>query len=218
MHEHNERELEKIILPFTTLQKVYNYGEEFHFFILTAKPDIPVSEVEKKVKKLLAQRHSVSPDDDRAFGGFNMEEEFNKIRKLFFSIQGLMWIVGTGTLLSGVIGVSNIMLVIVRERTKEFGIKRAIGATPWSIISHIIMESVFLTSVTGFVGMVLGIWSLEGVALILLNMDSGMFRNPGVDIGIAVKALIILIVSGTLAGLIPAKRAISIKPIDAIRN
>jgi len=209
---------ETIIIPFTTLQKVYNYGDVVGYFAITSKDDISATIAEEKVKKILAQRHSIHPDDKFAFGGYNIEEEFKKMTGLFLGINMLIWIVGIGTLIAGVIGVSNIMLVIIKERTREIGIKRAIGATPFSIVAQIIQESIFLTSIAGFWGLVAGVWILEGVASSLPESDTGMFANPEVDFNIAIKALILLIIAGALAGLIPAKRAVSIKPIDAIRN
>jgi putative ABC transport system permease protein len=138
---------------------------------------------------------------------------------LFAGINGLIWIVGIGTLMAGVIGISNIMLVIVKERTREIGIQRAIGAKPWNIISQIITESVFLTTFAGYFGLVVGVAILEGVnyALLSSNSESNMFKNPNIDFNMAVTALVILVISGAIAGLIPARKAVSIKPIDALR-
>jgi putative ABC transport system permease protein len=138
---------------------------------------------------------------------------------LFLGIRVLIWIVGTGTLLAGVIGVSNIMLIIIKERTKEIGIQRAIGATPWRIISQVITESVTLTAVAGLFGLVLGVFLLEMINKALLSSGGKgeMFQNPEVDIQVAVTALIVLIISGIIAGLIPARKAVSMKPVDALR-
>ena len=209
-----------IYLPFTSLQKAYNFGDVVHYFSVTAKENIPVSVVDKKCRALLKERHQINPDDDQAVGGFNLEEEFKKMRGLFTGISVLIWIVGTGTLLAGVIGVSNIMLIIVKERTKEIGVQRAIGATPARIISQIMMESVVLTSVAGYIGLVLGVGLIELINMVLESSgaDGTFFRHPSVDFGIAMTALGILVVSGGLAGLIPAQRAVSIKPIDALRD
>jgi len=209
-----------IYLPFTSLQKAYNYGDVVHYFSVTAKENIPVSVVDKKCRTLLKERHHIHPDDDQAVGGFNMEEEFKKMRGLFTGISVLIWIVGTGTLMAGVIGVSNIMLIIVKERTKEIGVQRAIGATPARIISQIIMESVVLTAIAGYIGLVVGVGLIEliNIALDSSGSDGEFFRHPSVDFGIAMTALGILVVSGAFAGLIPAQRAISIKPIDALRD
>ncbi len=209
-----------IFLPFTSLQKAYNFGDEVHYFSVTAKENIPVSIVDKKCRDLIRERHHINPADDQAVGGFNLEEEFNKMRGLFKGIAALMWIVGVGTLLAGVIGVSNIMLIIIKERTKEIGIQRALGATPAKIISQIIMESVFLTAFAGYIGMVFGVFLIEAINYLLetSGANTDMFKHPGVDFNIAISALIILVVSGIFAGMIPAQRAISIKPIDALRD
>jgi putative ABC transport system permease protein len=138
---------------------------------------------------------------------------------LFLGIRILIWIVGTGTLLAGVIGVSNIMLIIIKERTREIGIQRAIGATPWRVISQVITESVTLTTIAGSFGLVLGVFLLEMINKLLMSSggDSEAFKNPEVDIQVAVIALIVLILAGIVAGLIPARKAVSMKPVDALR-
>jgi putative ABC transport system permease protein len=137
---------------------------------------------------------------------------------LFAGIRMLVWIVGIGTLAAGVIGVSNIMLVIVRERTNEIGIRRAIGATPWAIRSQIVIEAIVLTSLAGYLGLMAGVAVIDLVASFVVNSDSRMFVNPNVSLGSALQALLILILSGTLAGLIPAQRAVAISPVEALRN
>lgn len=215
-----DHENQAIYIPFTTLQKVYNYGDMVGWYSITAKKNIPVTLVEQKAKELLRQRHTIHPDDDRAVGSFNLEQEWNKMTNLFKGIRGLVWIVGIGTLLAGVIGVSNIMLIVVKERTKEIGIQRAIGATPVNIISQIIIESVFLTAFAGYFGLALGVGLLELLNYILSSSgaEATMFSNPEVDFIAAMKSLGILVISGVFAGLIPAKRAVSIKPIDALRD
>lgn len=210
---------ESIYIPFTTLQKVYNYGDVVGWFALTSRKDVPVSEMEPKVLSLLKRRHKVAPDDEHALGYFNLETQYKKMSGLFAGIRGLIWIVGVGTLLAGVIGISNIMLVIVKERTREFGIQRSIGATPANIISQVITESVFLTTVAGYFGLVLGVALVEGInfALAQSGGESQTFKNPEVDFNVAMLALGILVISGVLAGLIPARKAVSVKPIDALR-
>jgi len=214
-----EQENQQIFMPFTTLQKTYNYGDVVGWYSITAKENVAVSVIEAKAKELLKTRHSIAPDDDRAIGSANVEEEFKKMTNLFIGIEMLIWIVGIGTLMAGIVGVSNIMMIIVKERTQEIGIQRAIGATPMAIMTQIITESVFLTAIAGYVGLVFGVAVIEGVNYMLVQSGSttGMFTNPSVDFGVAVKALIILIVSGAMAGMIPARRAVSIKPIDALR-
>jgi putative ABC transport system permease protein len=210
----------RLFVPYTTAQKIYNYPNKVDHFSITGKSAYDIKEIEEQVKVVLAKRHNIHPDDKGAFGGFNVGVQFKKMRGLFLGIKGLIWLVGIGTLLAGVIGVSNIMLIIIKERTQEFGIKRAMGATPLKIISTVISESVFLTSLAGLFGMSLGI-----VILALVNKAVGnpqgnevMFKNPEVDFHVAMTALIILIIAGIFAGIIPSKRAVSIKPIEAIRN
>jgi putative ABC transport system permease protein len=136
---------------------------------------------------------------------------------LFAGISLLVWVVGIGTLLAGVIGVSNIMLIIVKERTKEIGVRRALGATPSSIISQIVAESVLLTSLAGYLGLVAGIYLMEGINKAIEGQDTGMFYQPGVELAVAIKALVILIICGALAGIIPARKAVAIKPVEALR-
>jgi len=206
-------------MPFTSLHQTYNYGDAVGFFAITSKEGIPVKTVEDKAIKILKERHAVAPADDRAIGHFNLEEEFLKMSGLFLGINILVWIVGTGTLVAGIIGVSNIMLVVVRERTREIGIQRALGVTPRIIISQIITEAIVLTTFAGYFGLSMGVGLLELINYLLEKMGakSEMFVHPGVDFGVAVTALTILIISGALAGMIPARRAVSIKPIDALR-
>jgi len=215
-----EQENQQVFMPFTTLQKTYNYGDVVGWYSITAIKNVPVSTIEEKAKTIMKQRHSIAPDDDRAIGSANVEEEFKKMTNLFTGINTLIWIVGIGTLLAGVVGVSNIMMIIVKERTQEIGIQRALGASPASIISQIITESVFLTAVAGYVGLVIGVVLIEAVNYMLIstNASTGMFSNPSVDFAVAIKALVVLIISGAVAGMIPANRAVSIKPIDALRS
>jgi putative ABC transport system permease protein len=204
------------------MQTAYNYGNVVHFFSVTSKPGTKVSDLEDKLKRILKDRHKIAPEDQQAIGSFNIEKEFVKFNALFIGIQALTWIVGIGTLLAGVIGVSNIMLVIIKERTQEIGIQRAIGATPATVIKHIVAESVFLTVMAGYIGLSLGVGVLELLNRILISSaKSGeelFFRNPEVNLTMALSALAVLVVAGIIAGLIPAKRAVSIKPIDAIRD
>ncbi len=211
---------QSIYIPFTTLQQTYNYGDMVGWFAMTAKEDIPASVIDEKAKELLKRRHKIHPADSQAVTGVNLDEEFKKISGLFLGIDVLIWIVGIGTLLAGVIGISNIMLIVVKERTKEIGIQRALGATPRKIIGQIITESVFLTTLAGYFGLSIAVFLLEMInkALVASGGENQAFRNPGVDFNIAVTALIILIVAGAVAGLIPANRAVKIKPIDALRD
>ena len=219
----NGRTEESVSLPFTTMLQTYNMGNQVHFLAITAKKGIPVSVVEEKVKEFIKKKHSIAPTDVQALNSVNIEKEFKQMSGLFLGIQILTWIVGVGTLLAGVIGVSNIMLVIIKERTKEIGVQRAIGATPRTIISQIMLESVVLTTLAGYIGLSLGVGLLELVSRTLQSSagDSGdhvFFTNPEVSLTIALSALGVLIVAGLFAGMIPATRAIQIKPIDALRE
>jgi putative ABC transport system permease protein len=212
---------ETIILPYTTMRKAYNHGNRVYFFSVTTKPGYDVGQLEEKLKKILKDRHKIAPDDVQAIGSFNLEKEFKKYNALFVGIQVLTWIVGLGTLLAGIIGVSNIMLVIIKERTQEIGIQRAIGATPGTVIKHIVAESVFLTVMAGYIGLSLGVGLLELLNRALESQPSSddvFFKRPEINLTMALAALAVLVVAGIFAGLIPAKRAISIKPIDAIRD
>lgn len=218
----NGRTEESIFMPFTTMQVAYNYGNSVHVLGITSKKGYSASVVEDKVIAALKERHKIAPTDVQAVGHVNLEKQFKQFSTLFTGIQVLTWIVGIGTLLAGVIGVSNIMLVIIKERTQEIGIMRAIGATPRNVISQIIMESVFLTTLAGYIGLFLGILLLEGLNYVLeMAKENGaeniFIKNPEIDLGVAVACLLVLIVSGAIAGYIPAKRAVVIKPIDALR-
>ncbi len=214
---------ESIYLPFTTMQHTFNYGDRVHYFAMTVKPGYNVEKVLDKVVTVLKKHHTIAPDDEEAVGNFNLEKEVKTIQYVFLGIDILIWIVGIGTLIAGAVGVSNIMLVIVKERTKEIGIQRAIGASPWKIISQIIAESVFLTSIAGFVGLALGTMVLKLVST-AIEQNAGQseeemfFINPEIGVQIAVSAFLILIITGIIAGLIPARKAIKIKPIEALRH
>jgi len=209
---------ESIWIPFTTLQQAYNYGNVVGFFAMTAKPNIPASVAERKVRRFLAERHQVSPDDEMAMGGFNIEERFKKMTGLFIAINILIWVVGVGTLLAGVIGISNIMLVVVKERTKEIGIRRALGATPLNIRFQIILEAIILTFLAGLTGLLIGVWVLEAIQPLFEGGENAFFKNPEVNINIVLLAIFAIVIAGAMAGFLPAQRAIKIKPIDALRN
>jgi len=215
-----EEETQTIFVPFTTFQKTFNYGNRVSWYSITSKQGISVSIVEKKVIALLSQRHKISPKDTFAFGKENIEKDYLKIVNLFVGIHALIWFVGVCTLLAGVIGVSNIMLIIVKERTKEIGIKRAIGATPLNILSQIMTESLLLTVSAGYFGLFAGVGFIELISHIMVVSKSNIdyFENPEINLSIAATALFILIVSGVLSGLIPGHKAVSIKPVEAIRE
>lgn len=214
-----EEDTQTVYIPFTTFQQVFNYGNRVSWFSLTAVEGVPASEVAKKAIAVLADRHQVSPKDTHAFGHYNTEIEFNRIRSLFTGINFLSWFVGIFTLIAGVIGVSNIMLIVVKERTREIGIRRAIGATPWGVMGQIILESILLTTSAGYGGLVCAVALVEVVSTAMEKMGGSVkvFKNPEVDLSTALIALGVLILAGALAGLIPGRRAIGIRPVEAIR-
>lgn len=211
---------ESVILPFTTMQQVFALGDKIGFFAFVADDDTPISSIEDDMKQLIKQRHDIAPTDNEAIQTFDLSEIFKAFKGLFFGIHILIWIVGLGTLMSGIIGVSNIMLVTVKERTREIGVRRAIGAKPKNIISQVLSESLLLTILAGLVGLCIGVGVMAVVAMVTSNMpsDNMMFQDPNMSFKAAVAATIIVILSGILAGVLPAWRAIQIKAIDAIRE
>jgi putative ABC transport system permease protein len=210
----------EIFVPFTTFSQAFNKGNRVGWMAITAEDDTTITELKDDIFDLMKSRHTIHPEDDRAIGHFDLYEEFSKINGLFVALNFVAYFVGILVLLSGIIGISNIMLIVVKERTKEIGIRRALGATPWSIRSQILLESSFLTIISGMAGIALAAALLALVNNILDGMDTSdmMFANPSVNIGVVLIALTILIVSGLLAGLIPAQTAIKIKPVDALRT
>ena len=207
-----------IHIPFTTFQQVYNRGDSIGWMMITGKPEFDITQIEADVKLLLRNLHKVHPKDERAFGSFNLGKEIAKVTGFLTGMQFLTWFVGIATLIAGVFAIGNILLITVKERTKEIGIRRALGAKPWEIKRQIILESVFLTSIAGALGIIFG-----GLILIVIDAAWGQgpeaaLSNPTVDIPIILIAAITLIVLGTLIGMIPAQKAVSIRPIEALRE
>ncbi len=207
-----------IHIPFTTFQQVYNRGDSIGWMMITALPEYDIVQVEADIKLLLRNMHNVHPKDNRAFGSFNLGKEIAKVTGFLTGMQFLTWFVGIATLIAGVFAIGNILLITVKERTKEIGIRRAIGAKPWEIKRHIILESVFLTSIAGALGIIFG-----GLILMLIDATMGQgedaaLTNPTVDIPVIIIAAVTLVVLGTLIGLIPAQTAVSIRPIEALRE
>lgn len=205
-----------ILIPFTTMQQNYNFGQKVQLLCYTARKGYSISEVEKKIEKVVKQAHLIHPDDQQAMIILNAEVMFSMMDNLFSGIRILSWIVGLGTLLAGAIGVSNIMMVTVKERTTEIGIRRAIGARPSDILQQILSESMVLTSLAGMSGI--------SFAVFLLNVVESAASTPSAPVHFqigfweAVGACILLMILGLLAGLAPAYRAMAIKPIEAIRD
>ena len=206
---------EMVQAPVTTIQKAYNFGESVHILMAVAKPGYPVSQIEKAIKDELKLLHNIAPDDDKALWGFNAEEEMKALTYLGLGLNALIWLIGLGTLISGAVGVSNIMLVTVRERTKEIGVRRAIGASPWLIMRQIIAESVVLTTLAGLSGIMAGVGAVLLTARVLEHADT-FLKAPNVSFGVAIACLVIIVVIGILAGLLPALRALKIKPVEAL--
>jgi len=210
----------EIFVPFTAFSQAFNMGNRVGWMAITAEDNTTITELKDNIFDLMKSRHTIHPEDDRAIGHFDLYEEFSKINGLFVALNFVAYFVGILVLLSGIIGISNIMLIVVKERTKEIGIRRALGATPWSIRSQILLESIFLTIISGMAGIALASGLLALINNILDGMDTSdmMFLNPSVNIGVVLIALTILIISGLLAGLIPAQTAIKVKPVDALRT
>ncbi len=164
----------------------------------------------------MKSRHTVAPDDDRAIGHFDLSEQFERVNGLFSILTIVGYFVGALVLMSGIIGISNIMLIVVKERTKEIGVRKALGATPASVVFLILQESIFIPSVAGYIGLVLGVFTLEGVSNLIGEVE--MFRNPEVDFNVALITLVVMIIAGALAGLFPSLRAASIKPVIALKD
>ena len=210
---------ESIILPFTVMQQTYNRGNELDCIALTAVEEVRIGKLEEKIGGLLKARHSISPTDPMAVQSMNVEKQFRMFKMVFLGINILIWIVGLGTLLAGIVGVSNIMMVTVRERTREIGIRRALGAKPKSILMQIMYESLVLTALAGFWGLACGVGLLSLVDQVMSKVDSDtFFRHPQIPFSMAVVSAFILLISGLMAGVIPAWRALQVKAIDAIRE
>lgn len=208
---------ETVYVPMTLMQQVYNLGEDVHLIAMTGKPGVKMSAVSQHIREVIARAHDVDPTDEQGVMVFNTEVLFGVMNSLFSGVNILVWLVGIGTLLAGAIGVSNIMMVTVRERTTEIGIRRAIGATPRNILGQIITESILLTSVAGMSGILLAVIVLQ--MLQLANTSNGIVTAQfQISFWTSIGAVALLSVLGILAGLAPALRAMSIKPVDAMRD
>jgi putative ABC transport system permease protein len=209
-----------IFIPFTTFQQAFNFGDTVGWMALTANDDASITALKPGILAFMRERHYIHPDDERAVGNFDLFQEFQKVQDLFLVLKFIAYFVGTLVLLSGIIGISNIMLIVVKERTKEIGIRRALGATPGAIRSQILLEAISLTIIAGMFGIAVATGLLAILNMILASMptDGMMFINPSVDLVVVFIALLILIGSGLLAGFIPAQTAINVKPVDALRT
>ena len=220
--EAGEREENRLIIPISTAQTVFNGKNRINSMGFTLKPEesfkkaFAASQIfTKEIKQYLQQAHTVSPEDNSAINVHNMLDEAKRFYTLTNSIAFFFWFVGICTIIAGVVGVSNIMLIIVKERTREIGIRKALGAKPWSIISMILKESIFVTTIAGFVGLFLSMGLLEIVGP---NVEVDYILNPSVDLRIALTMVVLLVIAGSLAGFIPAWRAANIRPIEALKD
>jgi putative ABC transport system permease protein len=216
--EGGEGEQEKVYLPITTAQRAFGGYNKVAMIMMTTGEDSldQTKEMSTEIRKKLADSHTFSVDDTRAAFVRDNNEQFARIMNVILGIRVFVWIVGIGTILAGVVGVSNIMMITVRERTREIGVRKALGATPWSIVSLILQESVLITSVAGYIGLVLGIAVLE-VAQKFIPPD-GFFVNPEVSLSVAIEATVLLVLAGAFAGFVPARRAAAVRPVEALRN
>lgn len=210
------RTMKRLYVPISTVQTVYSNFDQIDEIIL-GMGDLSIDGVmaiEDEINAALKKRKKVAPDDRQAIDVFNSAEEFKNFMGLMTAIKGIMWIVGIFSIIAGVIGVSNIMLIIVKDRTKEIGIRKALGATPRSIVGMIFQESIFITAIAGYIGLCAGV----GLLAVLQGIESDFFRQPEINFGIAIAATIVLILAGGLAGLLPALQASRINPVKAIKS
>lgn len=221
----------RIVLPFSAAQSIFNGGRRVSTIGLTTGTESleENNAIIDKIRARLSALHTVDPNDKSAIGMRNTLEDFEQTQKIFSGIKMFIWFIGIGTIIAGIVGVSNIMLIVVKDRTREIGVRKALGATPASVVGLVLSEAIFITTLAGYIGLVLGVGIMETVSFIVdqsianapVNTDSSempvMFLNPTADINVAVGATILLIISGALAGLIPAIRAAKVKPIEALR-
>ncbi|SDQ73991.1 putative ABC transport system permease protein [Chryseobacterium soldanellicola] len=207
-----------VYIPLSTFTKMYNDGDKINVFAIVSKPTADLKIVEDKVKAELKKKNKVSPEDTNAFGSFNLGKEFSKLTGFLSGMQLLTIIVGTLTILAGVIAISNILLITVKERTKEIGIRRALGAKPSEVRNQILLESVVITLSSGLLGFMSGIFVLMILDMLTQNQDAFPFYNPTVDYGNVFSAMAVMVVLGLIIGMIPAQRAVKIRPIEALRT
>lgn len=214
----SEEEANTIYIPFTTFGQAFNRGDRVGWMAITAVDNVSITSIKQQVFDLMKSRHKVHPDDNRAIGHYDLAEEFGQMKGLFSILTFVGYFVGALVLMSGIIGINNIMLIVVKERTKEIGIRRALGASPWSIKGQILHESLILTIISGMLGVSFAAFFIWGLNTALDNAGpTENFANPSVGMQVVITALVILIVSGLAAGFIPASRATKMKPVDALR-
>ncbi len=220
MGEQAIQELQSLHIPLTTAQRTFNLGTRISWYGFIPAAGVTALQTEEAVKDVIRTRHKISPDDRAALGTFNVEREFREMQGIFTGISGFSWFVAIGTIFAGMVGVGNIMLIIVKERTKEIGIRKSVGAKPISIITMIVLEALVISSVAGYLGLVFGVGLIEGVALMMeqFGMQNDFFTNPEIDFGVAISAIAVLVASGILAGLFPGIVAARINPVAALHD
>ena len=206
-----------VFVPFATFQSAFNQRDRVGWFIVGTDPAYPAVGVEESIKRALAETHRIHPQDNQAFGSFNAADKFEKIQGLFRGIRLFVWMVGALTLGAGMLGVSNILLITVKERTREIGIRKALGATPGSIVRMIVKESVVLTMLAGYLGLVAAVATLEGFAQVLAKMPEAPVSRPEADFKAALLAQCLLIAAGLIAAIMPARHAARVHPVEALR-
>ncbi|MBN2166641.1 MAG: ABC transporter permease [Marinilabiliaceae bacterium] len=226
IEDYEDKERKRVYIPLSTAKRVFNGGNRLSEMAIATNA-LSVEEnkrIEESVVKTLSDRHHISPDDKQAIGIFNTLEHFKQAQGVFAGIRIFVWVIGIMTIIAGIVGVSNIMIILVKERTKEIGIRKAIGASPWSIIRLILSESTFITIFAGFFGLVCGMALLAGASAFIQHIASQnpeierSFYNPSADFDVAFTALIVLVFAGIIAGYIPSQKAAAIKPIEALHD
>lgn len=215
--QEGERGNSTLYVPFSTFQVVFNNGNRVGWFAVAAHPHVPGPELEAAMRRALSATHRVHPEDKQAFGSYNAAEKFNRVQRMFAGIRAFIWFVSLATLMAGALGVSNIMLISVKERTREIGVRKALGATPAAIVWMVLQETVVLTVLAGYLGLFLGVLTLEAVSTWVAG-GSGPLAAPSVDLSVAVIAAAVLLVLGAVAGVAPARQAAKIRPVVALRS
>lgn len=214
--QQGERGNSTLYVPFSTFQVAFNNGDRVGWFAVVARPEVAGARLEQAIRRALKTNHRVHPDDSSALGSYNAAEKFERMQNLFIGIKAFIWFVSLATLLAGALGVSNIMLISVKERTKEIGVRKALGATPAAVVAMVLQESLMLTALSGYVGLTVGVLALEGVSA-LVGESNGPLAAPSIDLSVALIATAVLIVVGIVAGLAPARHAAAIRPVEALR-
>lgn len=215
--QEGDRVRNSVFVPFTTFQRAFNRRDQVGWFALTANNEVSPEQVEKSVRSALIGRHRIHPDDTLAIGSFNSAEKYDQLQGLFRGIELFVWFVGTLTLFAGMLGVSNVLLITVKERTREFGVRKALGATPRTIIVMVIKEAVALTSIAGYLGIAAGVGVLAILDISLNALEDAPLNRPEVDFRAAVLATVMLVLCGVAAGIFPARHAARISPVEALR-